>query len=422
MKKIEIIIATFLLLFTTSVFTSCDDSDVETLVPQITLPMEVINVGYDAGKVTVDVTSNVIYFANVTPGSNWLSYEFSDNCKTLTVAYAENDIATKRTGTIELSKGDKIVTLTVIQEGNPDAGEPQDTEIAFELIEVPQMNGYRIAISAEECMKIPIGATVVFECEGEGSIDGAMLGSSFINIAVSNGQGTLIWTQEIATAAENGINALLFGVTVTRVYIPATPKPVNIEIAFELIYVAQMDGYRLVISPEECAKIPVGAIVVFNCEGEGSIDGAYSGSPLVNVAVSNGRGTLIWTQEIATAAAENGISALLFGITVTEIYVPTPVDVVFELVYVAQMDGYRLVISPEECGKIPIGATVVFECEGEGSINGAYSGSPLVNVAVSNGQGTLIWAEQIAAAAAENSTGISALLFDGVTVTGVYYY
>jgi hypothetical protein len=429
MEKLKIIIATLLLLFTTSVFTSCDNDDnVEELAPEITIGQSALNVGYGAGNATIDVTSNVIYFANVNSGSEWLSYEFSDNCKTFNISYKENDAVTERTGIIELSRGEKSVFLTVVQEGNPNAAEPQDTEIEFTIGSAGGGMYSTVMISSAESTKIPVGSTVVFECTGEGSISGAYTGFGMVDVTVADGKAVITWTQEIADAAagENGFLCMLWGdVTVTRVYIPAEPaeKPTKVDVPFTIGSAGGGMYSTVMISSAESAKIPVGSTVVFECTGEGSISGAYTGFGMVDVTVADGRAVIIWTQEIADAAAgENGFLCMLWGdVSVTRVYYANPKDIVVSEGTAGGGMYKTVLISSEEAAKIPVGSTVVFECMGEGSISGAYTGFDMVDVTVADGKAVIIWTQAIADAVAGES-GFLCMLWGDVSVVKSYYY
>ena len=429
MKMIQKNIAILLLLFATFGFASCgDDNSIDSIIPQIEVNNSTIDVDYNSGKTTIDVTSNVIYFANIMSGKEWLSYEFTDNCKTLTIAYTENKDIDDRVGIIELSKGDKIITLVVTQSGNPDASGPKDTEIAFSIGSAGGGVYQTIVITSDECAKIPIGSTVVFECEGEGSIDGSYTGFSSVNLTVVNGKAELIWTAEIASTAsgESGFMAMLWGdAMVTRVFIPASAatKPTKVEVEFNIGSAGGGMYKTVVITSAECAKIPIGSTVVFECEGEGSIDGSYTGFPSVSTTVENGKAKIIWTEDIATAAAdETGFMAMLWDeALVTNVYYANPVEVEFSIGSAGDGTYKTVVITSAECAKIPIGNTVVFECDGEGSIDGSYTGFTSVNVTISNGYAEIIWTEEIATMTA-GETGFMAMLWDSAVVKKVVYY
>lgn len=325
MKKTDISKSGFMLLFSALfLFTSCSKEDnFQELNPKIETNTTDINLGYEAGSTTLDVTSNVIYYANITSGKSWLTYKFSDNARTISIVYSENPDETERSGTVELSRGDEIVTLTITQEGNPNAGAPKDIEIAFTIGKVNNGAITSLTISPEESTKIPVGSSLIFECDGEGRISGSFTGFSSVNNTIENGKVVITWSQAIADAAAAGGFTVLFfdgDFTVTRVYVPAPKLPT--DISFTLPKVNNGTITSLAISAEESAKIPVGSTVTFICDGEGRIDGSFTGFASVKQTVTNGEVTFVWSADIAEAASANGFTVLFFDgdFTVTRAY------------------------------------------------------------------------------------------------------
>jgi hypothetical protein len=436
MKYLNIITAALLMLFASSVFTACDDGyeiPVDTTIPEISVEnASVINVGYEMGEQVMAVKSNVVYFANVTLGSDWLSCQFTDNLQTFTIKYAQNKTADQRTGTIELSKGDKSVILTVVQEGDPNAAGPQDVDIPFEIGEAGGGMYKTVHIATADAAKIPVGKTIIFECTGVGSINGDYTGFSMVNLSVNNAPVSLVWTQEIATAAagENGFLCMLWDdALVTRIYIPA-PTP-DVDIPFTNGEAGGGMYKTVLISSADAANIPVGSTVIFEATGEGSINGAYTGFSMIDATFADGKAELVWTEAIATASqGDNGFICMIFGdATVTRVYIPgtatptakpTRVNVSFTNGEAGGGMYKTVLISSADAANIPVGSTVVFEASGEGSVNGSYTGFSMVDATFANGRAELVWTQAIATAS-QGDNGFICMIFGDATVTKVYY-
>ncbi len=406
----------------TFMLVSCEDDTVEKIIPNIEVNQSEYDVDYSSGEITVDLTSNVIYYVSVEEdASEWLSYEFQDSCQTFIIKYDESDTIAIRSGVITLSKSDVEVPITITQAGNPNADNGKLKSMDLEYI-IDSSSGYTIlSISAEECDKIPIGATVKFECGDGGTIsfiDGSY--SEFMGGGPVDGVFSFVWTQAIAdkTAASGLTGILRDGFSISTA--SAIYSMSNVEYSID-----SSSGYTILsVAADECAGIPLDATVVFECTSdEGTIsllDGSYSefagGSPV------NGKLSFTWAQNIVDITTENGIttgiirdnfdlSAMYYN------YVATDLQYV-----VTTSGGYTIMSVPvEECANIPIGATVVIECSSDAGtismLDSSYfeyaGGSPV------NGKFSFVWTQEIAVNNA--SSGITtAILRDGFDIVGMY--
>jgi len=170
--------------------------------------------------------------------------------------------------------------------------------------------GYTIfSVTAEECEKIPVGATVNFSCPSDdGSI--SLLDATYTQYAGGspvNGKFSFGWTNEIATiTAEGGITTGVIrdGFDISSLFF----IDMNTDLEYSIV---ESGGYTIFsVSLEECAKIPIGATVVLECPSDAGtislLDATYTeyagGSPV------NGEFSFIWTKEIATITAASGIT------------------------------------------------------------------------------------------------------------------
>ncbi|RKD90894.1 BACON domain-containing protein [Mangrovibacterium diazotrophicum] len=170
--------------------------------------------------------------------------------------------------------------------------------------------GYTIfSVTAEECEKIPVGATVNFSCPSDdGSI--SLLDATYTQYAGGspvNGKFSFGWTNEIATiTAEGGISTGVIrdGFDISSLFF----IDMNTDLEYSIV---ESGGYTIFsVSLEECAKIPIGATVVLECPSDAGtislLDATYTeyagGSPV------NGEFSFIWTKEIATITAASGIT------------------------------------------------------------------------------------------------------------------
>ena len=404
--------------------TSCEkEPEIEVIIPLIEVTQDVYDVDYKAGEIPIDFTSNVIFYANVDEaGKGWLSYKFTDSCQTLKIIYLESDTTIARTGTVVLSKGDAEVSITVNQAGNPNAGSGLrrvDIEYA-----VNTGGGYTVLqVAAAEAAKIPVGSTVVLECAADaGSINlmnSATYATYFSGGPPVAGKIKFVWTQVMAENATGGIMGLINdGLEITDMYCLYGRGAVEYS-------VNTGGGYTvLMTTPAEASKIKAGAVVVFECAAdEGSLSlmdpstyATYaSGSPV------NGKLMVKWTQEMVDITSAGGIMGLMNGgIDITGIYF---IYVRSDLEYAINSGGGYTVLqaAAEEAHKIPIGATLVFECSSDaGSISlldpatyaGYGGGAPV------NGLVTVVWTQEMASITA--TAGIMGLLNDGIDITDVY--
>jgi len=401
---------------------SCEDDTVEKIIPNIEINQSEYEVEYTSGEITVDLTSNVIYYVTIDDqAKEWLSYEFQDNCQTFIIKYDESDTVAVRSGFITLSKSDVEVPITITQAGNPNADNGKLKSMDLEYF-IDSSSGYTIlSISADECDKIPIGATVKFECGAGGTIsfiDGSY--SEFIGGKPVDGIFSFVWTQAIAdkTAASGLTGILRDGFSISTA--SAIYSMSNIEYSID-----SSSGYTILsVSADVCNNIPSGATVVFECASdEGTIsllDGSYT--EFAGGAPVNGKLSFKWTQNIMDITAENGITTGIIrnNFDLSNMYY-SYVD--SELEYsVTTSGGYTIMSLPvEECANIPIGATVVIECSSDAGtismLDSSYAqyagGSPV------NGEFSFVWTQEIATNNA--SSGITtAILRDGFDIVGMY--
>jgi len=424
MKNSKIIFSIFTLLITLFLISSCEKDDItEVVTPEINPGQTVFSVDYTAGEVSIDLNANSIFFATVAKvDEDWLSYKFDNGCTTLIVSFLENDTTVERTGQITMSKGDVTELLSFTQAGNPNANNGKSQKLDLEYA-VNSGGGYTIfSVTEQECDKIPIGATVVIECGDAGTI--SLLDASYseyVGGGPVNGIFSFVWTQKIANiTAAGGITTgiLRDGFEINAVYAIYTKS--NLEYSINT-----QGGYTILSVPaEECAKIPIGANVIFECPNDvgtvSLLDASYSefagGSPV------NGKFSFGWTSSIAEITGSAGITTgiLRDGFDISNMYFTS---VITDLEYAINTGGGYTIfsVSVEECAKIPIGATVVLECPSDAGtislLDASYSefagGSPI------NGEFSFVWTKEIASITATSgiTTGI---LRDGFDVSAMY--
>ncbi|WP_346860847.1 BACON domain-containing protein [uncultured Draconibacterium sp.] len=404
-----------------ALFSSCKDDKEEFLIPIIDVINPDIYVGYAEGDTLIEFSSNVILYANVEKSAkDWLSVRYEDNCKTMYVQFLENDITDERVGQITLSKNGVEEVLTITQEANPVGGGAKIIDLNFSI---DNSSGYTIlSVSSDEVAKIPIGATVLLKCpsdDGTVSLLNPATYAEYVGGSPVNGEFKFVWTLEMAgITASSGMMAILRdGFDVESMYC-AYQKT---DLVFN---VGDMGGYNaFTATPEEAAKIPIGATVVLVCPSNtGTISflntatyAEYAGGSPVG-----GKFAFKWTQEIADIATTGGIIAILRdGFDVSGFY---SINMQSELDFaIGDMGGYTaLTATAEEAAKIPIGATVVLVCSADaGSVRflntadySEYaSGSPI------NGRFTFVWTKDMAEI---TRAGVIAILSNGFDVTSMY--
>lgn len=401
---------------------SCKDDAEQLIVPSITSSTTDYSVDYKEGTIKTDVASNVIYYATVDAASKkWLFYQFSDTCKTLTLKYVESDTIVARTGKITLTKGDASIVLTVKQAGNPDAGTGLKRVILPFTVTTGTYNILRA--TAADCAKIPVGSTVVFECSsgdvGSISFLDATYATFFAGSPV-DGKITFVWTNDMAVkTASGGIMALLnSGLTITNMYCLYTKKA--------LVYTLQSGGGYdfLRVTNVEGSKILVGSTVTFECSadaGSMKLMNPTTYATLAEGSPVNGKFNVTWTQAMVDATASGGIMTMLLGgVKVTAlnyVYIKT------KIVYTFQAGGgYNFLKTvAKESAKIPVGATVVFECKADAGTIRLMNPTTYATLAEGspvNKKFTVIWTSDMAKASATG--GIMAMLINGVEVTDFY--
>lgn len=424
MKKSKIIYILLTLFVTSFIFFSCEeDEQMEVIIPEFNPSETEFNVEYTTGELNVDFNSNVIFYARVEKSDqSWLSYKFDNSCTTLIVSYLENDTVIDRIGQIIVSKSGVEDTLNITQAGNPNIniGGLEKVDLNFT---VDNSGGYTVLnVAVEEVAKIPIGATVVMECpEDAGTI--SLLDatySEYMGGSPVSGEFKFVWTQEIAGKGAAGMMGILRdGFNVSAMYC-TYEKSANVEFTIDA-----SGGYTILMaSVEECANIPIGASVIFECSGnDGTISllnpstyAEYAGGAPVN-----GKFVFTWTKEISGIAATSGMMGILRdGFNPTQIYT---ISVKNDLEFVIDASGGYTVLtaSAEDCFKIPIGAAVVFECSSDaGTISllnpttyAEYAGGAPVG-----GIFSFEWTSEIAGITA--SSGMMGILRDGFDVTSMY--
>jgi hypothetical protein len=420
MKNLIIIFNILSAIVITMLVPSCKDDNVELIVPSITAPKTDFSVDYKEGTIETNITSNVIYYANVDANSKkWLSYSFSDTCKTLTVNYAASDTTAARRGTITVSKGDAKIVLTVNQVGNPNALPGLlRVNIAYTLATTPTN---MLRVTTTEAAKIPVGSTVVFECAGDVGSNSLINTSTYAEYAGGspvNKRIQFIWTKEMATqAAPAGIVALLKdGIQITDMYCLFS-KTIH---AFAL---SSAGGYNFLnASAEEAAKIPVGANLVFECASNVTMVMLLNGQvPYASGSPVNGKFQITWTQEMADITAGVGIRGVLMGGSqVTAMY---SIYVKNKIAYsLSSAGGYNFLnASADESAKIPLGATLVVVCADNVSMVMLLNGStPFASGSPVKGKFTVVWTKEMAGYA--KGTGIRGVLIGGSQVTDLYYH
>jgi len=420
MKELKIILAVIIIFSSSFVFTSCSEDDEIFIKATLELEESAATVPYTEGELTVGVTANDDYNVTVYQnGIGWLDYEILNEGDSLKVFYTANDSTLERTGRLILINDDVMRFYDITQEGIPTSS---ITKIDIDYA-VNSSGGYTIfSVSEQECNKIPIGATLVIDCGDAGTI--SLLDASYneyMGGSPVNGSFSFVWTQEIAnTTASGGITTgvLRDGFEVNAVYAIYTKG--NIEYAIN-----SQGGYTILsVSAEECAKIPKGANVIFECPSDDGtvslLDASYNayveGSPV------NGFFSFSWTSAIAGITESAGITTgiLRDGFDVSSMYFTSVIN---DLEYtINDQGGYTILsVSAEECAKIPIGATLVFECPSDdGTISLLDSnyqsfaeGGPV------NGEFSFVWTKEIAAITATSgiSTGV---IRDGFDITAMY--
>jgi hypothetical protein len=426
MKNLIFIFNILSVIAVTFLGSSCKDDKVELIVPNITATTTDYSVDYKEGTVKTDITSNVVYYATVDANSKkWLSYTFSDTCKTLTVNYAASDTIVARQGTITVSKGNSKLVLTVKQAGNPNAGAGKLKRIDL-ANSISTSGGYTIlSVAATESAKIPVGAIVVLPCAADAGTISLLNSTTYAEYAGGapiGGAFSFIWTQDMATqTAGKGIMGMLRGgVSVTGMYCLYTKFA-------EPYTIATQGGYTILnCTSADAAKIPVGAVITLDCAndvGTVSFLNSTTYAEYAGGAPVGGKFTFIWTKAIADQTAGKGIMAMLRGgISVTNMtYVYVKNDIINT---VATGGGYTVLnVTAVESAKIPVGATVVFETAGDvGTISllNATTYAEYAGGAPVNGVFSFVWTKDMVTTTA--GKGIMGLLRGGFTINKMYYH
>jgi len=427
MKKLNFIYNILFILAVALFFSSCkDEIVVEPIVPSINPSQSTFSVDYKEGNTVVNFDSNVIFYATVNDScKKWLSYKFTDNCKSLTLIYPENDTIVSRVGKITISKGDTKMDLKITQAGNPNAGSGKLKKIDL-VNSIASSGGYTIlSVAATESAKIPVGAIVVLPCAADAGTISLINSSTYAEYAGGapvGGAFSFVWTQAMATqTAGKGIMAMLRGgVSVTGMYCLYTK--------FALPYtIATQGGYTILNSTAaETAKIPVGAVITLDCAsdvGTASFLNSATYAEYAGGAPVSGKLTFIWTKAIADQTAGKGMMAILRdGISVTNMsYVYVKSDIVNT---VSTGGGYTVLnVTAVESAKIPVGATVVFETASDAGTISLLNSSTYAEYAGGapvNGVFSFVWTKDMVTTTA--GKGIMGLVRDGFTINKMYFH
>lgn len=424
MKKLNFIYNILFVLAVTLFFSSCEDETVEPIVPSITPSQSTIDVDYKEGTTVVNFDSNVIFYATVNDScKKWLSYKFTNYCKSLTLIYPENDTVVARVGKIVISKGDTKLNLKITQAGNPNAGSGKLKQLNLQY--TINTGAYTtLNVTAAETAKIPIGATVVLSCAADAgtiSLINSATYAEYAGGAPVGGAFSFVWTQAMATTtAGKGILGILRGgVSVTGMYCLYTK--------FALPYtIATQGGYTILNSTAaDVAKIPVGAVITLDCAadaGTASFINSTTYAEYAGGAPVGGKFTFGWTKAMADQTAGKGIMAILRGgISVTNM---SYVYVKGDIVNTVTPGGYIILnVTAAESAKIPVGATVVFETASDAgtiSLINSSTYAEYVGGAPVGGVFSFVWTKDMVTTTA--GKGIMGILRGGFTFNKMYYH
>jgi hypothetical protein len=385
MKKNISIISLLFTLITLVSFYSCENENEEIdIVPEFNVGNSTYDVGYEAGSTVIDVTSNVIYYVHIDDAAKgWLKYSFSDSCKTLSLVYSENtDTTLSRTGYATISKFGVSEVITVNQaKATPPRIKPV-INIGF------QSADNSLTISAQECLKIPVGSILEIESS---SNTGSFQLSGFDDVSgnVSEGTFSFEWTHEMDSIGRiNGITGILGnGFNPSKIY----SSYVSTNYTWEDKGSVSFGGftyYFIAIPANEAATIPVGSTMyVGTAKDVGTFIAGQTRYNPVNGKLhfawnsgyigKNGAAEFIWTDGLQIAA----IYAISFNIDLF----PEIKD---------NGGNISLKLNLKEASYIPIGATVVIKCEDDsGTIN--INGFPELTGSPVNGEFSFNWTSAI---------------------------
>jgi len=418
MKQNKILLAALIILTIPFMFSSCKEDKVF-IKAVLELEQSELIVPYTAGDSIIGVTANNVYTVTVDEnGADWLTYDILSDGNSIMVSYTPNDSTLERTGRLIIINDDVMRFLDVTQEGIPSSGVTKlDIEYA-----VSNQGGYTIfSVQKQECDKIPIGATVVIDCGDVGTI--SLIDASYVEYVGGgpvNGTFSFVWTQEIANInASGGITGVLRDdFEINSVY--ATYTKGNLEYSIN-----NQGGYTILsVSAEECAKIPIGANVVFESPSDAGtislLDASYQ--PFAEGSPVNGKFSFSWTSDIANITESAGITTgvLRDGFDVSNMYFTS---VITDLEYsISNQGGYTIFsVTVDECAKIPIGATVVFNCPSDAGTISLLDANyqPFAEGGPVNGVFSFVWTKEIAAITATSgiTTGV---LRNGFEITSIY--
>jgi hypothetical protein len=385
---------------------SCKKDTVDALIVPLIVPDQTnIQVGYQAGKVKVNVESNVIFYATVDNASkNWLKYQFTDSCKNLIISYLENtDTTSSRTGYVTVSKGSVSEVLTVLQKKASPPRIRRELDIAF------QTTGSNLTISAEECAKIPLGSIVVIESSSEtGSFQ--LSGFNEISGNLSKGKFSFVWTAKMdSIRAAKGLTGILGNGFKPSVVYASFVKKSHKWVDASSVNFNGKTFYFLDILAEETSTIPIGATMVVKCPVN---VGAFIIGFSTHLNPIDGKVTFPWTKNLIN---DKGVAEFIRtdGFEVSDIYsISFKVDLLPEIK--ENGSNTSLTLSAAETAYIPIGATVVIKCaDNQGTINingfGSLTGNPV------DGEFTFKWT-----AAMRNAGELAATISGGSKPTSMF--
>lgn len=365
---------------------SCDKQSEEIyIIPEVNIPNSTINVGYESGKTNTNITSNVIYYVTVDEADkDWLKYSFTDSCQTLWLSYTENtDTMLSRTGHVTISIDNVSEIITVFQaKATPPRIKPV-LDIEY------QLSGNSLVISAEECVKIPLGSFIEIESSSQ---SGSFQLSGFDKVFGNQIEGKFgfVWTAEMdSIGALNGLTGLLGdGFTPSKMYASYVKKMHSWKEAGSVNFGGVVYNF-IEIPANETPNIPIRSTIYVECPND---VGAFIIGFSKRLYPSGGEVFFPWKTEYIN---QSGVAQFIRtgGFEVSKIYSTSFRIDLFPEVEEAGVNKI-LTLNSEETAYIPIGATVVIKCEddhGTISINGfpELTGSPV------NGEFSFIWTSAI---------------------------
>ena len=307
---------------------------------------------------------------------------------------------------------------------------PSEGGLVYTRVDLPfsdiESNGAHIAwVDAAVVPGIPVGSQLYFETTSDSyTLMDAVTYTPFASGSIINGKAEVEWTEEIAAAAANGFMIYTATSCTALYYVKISGSETEYK-QVDISYAPFDNGDTKLawVDAGDAVAIPVGVTVYFSTASESFtfMDNATY-TPFASGSTSDGVGTLIWTEEIAAAAA-NGFmisltaecTALYYKEEVTDEPAYTKVDLSF-----SPMDsGENKIAWIDEAvaSAIPTGVTLYFESASASFTlmdNAAYT--PFASGNLADGVGTVEWTAVIAAAAANGF-----MIYLEAECTALYY-